>query len=171
VTQIDLPRPLLRPGLTRALAARLEKGASINLSAAHGLGRRRTVADLRSILPAAMRVLYIDMRFCAADFPATLHDLCTQSGLKDVGMRNLGEFIAALADNPAPALLILHNVDLLRDAPHDPLFDTALLPYLARIAEYPHLALLAVSEAVHPDWPLPCEHFTLPPQEGCIARI
>jgi len=162
----DIPpdsEALLRPAFTASLAARLSAGASINLCAAHGLGRQRTVADLRSVLPAEIRVLYADMKFCATDFPATLRDLCAQAGLDDATISDLGNLLAALAHNPAPALLILHNVDLLRSDPHDPLFDTALLPYLARFAKHPNLALLTVSEAIHPDWPLPCEHLSLPP--------
>jgi len=62
---------LLRPAFTHELAARLSNGASINLTAAHGLGRRQTVADLHSILPSEVRVLYADMTFCAANFSAT----------------------------------------------------------------------------------------------------
>jgi len=162
---------MLRPEFTRALAARLLQGASINLTAPHGLGRRRTVQDLRSVLPQGMPVLHADMKSSAADFPSTLSGLCAQAGLKDKDTANLGQLIESLGQDPVPALLILHNVDLLKNAPHDPLFDTALLPYLARIAEYPHLALLCISEAIYADWPLPCEHLPLPPKAGDIARI
>ena len=162
---------LLRPALTHALAARLSNGARINLTAAHGLGRRQTLADLRSILPKNMRVLYADMKFCLNDFPATLHELCTQTGLPDATVSELGQLIEVLAQDSQPTLLILHNLDLLRAAPHDALFDTALLPFLAHIAAHPHLALLTVSEAVYPNWPLPCENIALPPQNGAIPSL
>ena len=158
MTQIDL----LRPAFTHALAARLTNGESINLTAAHGLGRRRTVQDMRTLLPPGMLVLYADIKFCADDFPATLKELHAQAGLKDEDVLDLGQLIETLGQAKKPALLILHNVDLLRGAPHDPLFDTALLPSLAHIAAYPQLALLTVSEAIHADWPLPCEHLPLP---------
>lgn len=148
---------LLRPTFTKKLAARLSQGASINLTAPHGLGRRRTIQDLRSMLPPDMCVLYTDVKFCLHDFPATLNDLCTQADLADANPADLGELIAAVSESPASALLILHNIDLLRSQPHDPLFDTALLPHLTTIASHPRLALLTVSEDIYPDWPLPCE--------------
>ncbi|HKI61126.1 MAG TPA: hypothetical protein VKA31_02425 [Mariprofundaceae bacterium] len=152
---------LLRPDFTQALAARLQQGASINLTASHGLGRRRTLQDLRALLPGRMRVLYADMKFCVDDCAATLADLAAQAGIPDI--LNLGQLIEGLAANPDPALLILHNFDLLRSQPHDPLFDSALLPYLAHVVGHAQLALLVVCEDVYPDWPLPCEHQPLPP--------
>ena len=166
-----LPHPLLRPEFTHSLAARLLQGARINLTAPHGLGRRRTVQDLRTLLPPDMLVLYADIKLCADDFAGTLRDLCVQAALQDGDISHLGQLIEALGETRKAALLILHNVDLLRDAPHDRLFDTALLPSLAHIAAYPQLALLTVSETIHPDWPLPCEHLPLPPQDYPIAHM
>lgn len=153
---------LLRPNFTKQLAARLLQGESINLIAAHGLGRRRTLTDLRSLLPKDMRLLYADLKFCLNDFPATLAELCAQAGLDSARVSNLGDLIGLLSQIPVPALLILHNIDLLRCSAHDPLFDSAMLPHLARIAEHRHLALLTVSEDIHPDWHLPCEPLAIP---------
>jgi len=159
-----LLRPLLRPSFTRELAVRLSQGASINLTAPHGRGRRRTIEDLRSVLPPDLRVLYADMKHCLNDFPATLRELCTQAGLENNDIADLGDLIESLSGNPAPALLILHNFDLLRTELHDPLYDSALLAHLSTFAAHPHLALLTVSEDIYPDWPLPCEALSLPPQ-------
>ena len=158
MTQIDL----LRPAFTHALAARLTNGESINLTAAHGLGRRRTVQDMQTLLPPGMLVLYADMKFCADDFPATLNELRAQAGLKDEDVLDLGQLIETLGQAKKPALLILHNFDLLRNQPHDPLFDSALLLHLADFADHANLALLTVSETIYADWPLPCEHLPLP---------
>lgn len=161
-----LPPPL-RPQFTRELANRLLHGGSINLTAAHGLGRRRTVADLRTILPQDLRLLYADMKFCLDEFPALLADLYAQAGLAESGASHLGQLIEILALSSQASLLILHNFDLLRpdqhDQPHDPLFDTALLPHLAGFRDHKRLALLVICEDIHPDWPLPCEHLALPP--------
>jgi len=153
---------LLRPAFTKELAARLQQGASINLTAPHGLGRRRTLQDLRTLLPADMCVLYADMKFSADDFTATLADLCQQAGLSSKTIQHAGQLIDALSHKPA--LLILHNFDLLRNDSHDPLFNSALLPYLTEFCRHPHLALLTVCEAAYADWPLPCEPMPLPPQ-------
>jgi len=171
ISSDTLPYPLLRPEFTHSLAARLLQGASINLTAPHGLGRRRTVQDLRTLLPPDMFVLYADMKLCADDFTGTLSELCAQANLKNGNIPDLGQLIDALGKTRKATLLILHNIDLLRGTPHDRLFDTALLPSLTHIAEYPQLALLTVSEAIHPDWPLPCEHLPLPPRDGAIAGI
>jgi len=118
-----------------------------------------------------MLVLYADMKLCADDFTGTLSELCAQAGLKNVDISDLGQLIDALGKTRKVALLILHNVDLLRDAPHDRLFDTALLPSLTRISSYPQFALLTVSEAIHPDWPLPCEYLPLPAQDSPIVGM
>ncbi|MDQ6972084.1 MAG: hypothetical protein Q9M30_05495 [Mariprofundaceae bacterium] len=161
----DIHKSLLRPAFTHALATSLQLGASINLIAPHGLGRRRTVQDLRRILPSGMRVLYADIRFNTGDLPALLKDLCTQAGLQGMHITNLALLVEALASRTSPTLLILHNIDLLRPGSthaRDPLFDTALLSQLCRFADHPHLALLTVSEAVYPDWPLPCEPLPIP---------
>jgi len=152
---------LMRPDFTQALAARLQQGAGINLTAPHGLGRRQTLQDVRSLLPGRVRVLYADLKFCSDDCAAMLADLAAQAGIPGVG--DMGQLIEGLATSPDPALLILHNFDLLRSQPHDPLFDAALLPYLVQFAGYAQLALLVVCEDVYPDWPLPCEHLPLPP--------
>jgi len=157
---------LLRPAFTKALAARLVAGESINLTAPHGYGRRQTVSELRSILPASMRVLYADMKFCLDDCTALLANLAAQAGLEEVVIHDLGQVIRGLSENPAPALLILHNFDLLRfethNQPHDPLYDAALLPYLVNFSTHSHLALLTVSEAPYFDWPPLCADERMP---------
>jgi len=162
-----MPDNLLRPAFMRALAACLEHGASINLTAPHGFGRRRTLQDLRTVLAAEMHILHADMKFCANDFTGMLADLCAQTHLHVSNIGHLGQLIEALAQKPEPALLILHNFDLLRpgmlDPAHDPLFDSDLLPYLNTVADHPHLALLTFCEDIYADWPLPCEHLPIPP--------
>jgi len=120
------------------------------------------VQDLRSILPPEMRVLYADMKFSLHDFPATLRELCAQAGVYDAEVPNVGKLIMALAKKSQPTLLILHNLDLLRDSPHDPLFDTELLPHLVAFSGHAHLSLLTVSEDIYPDWALPCKHIAIP---------
>jgi len=142
------------------------QGESINLTAPHGYGRRQTLSDLRSVLPPGMRVLHINLKFCLDDCAAVLGDLAAQAGLNPAEIHDLGQLIEAQAKHLAPSLVILHNFDLLRFATrrkqHDPLFDTALLPYLKAFLEHPHIALLVVCEARYPDWPLPCEVLPIP---------
>lgn len=161
---------LLRPDFTRELAARLLAGESINLTATHGLGRRRTLTDLRAIFPQQFRVLHADMKFCAADFSHMLHDLCEQAGLSNTDIQHAGDLIAGLAASPEGCLLVLHNIDLLRSAPHDRRFDSDLLPHLSGFAQHSHLALLTVSEALYTDWPLPCNALELPPLTAADAH-
>jgi len=156
----NMNEPLLRPEFTKALAERLVAGESINLTAPHGYGRRQTVSELRGILPDSMRVLFSDIKFCLDDYSAMLVDLAAQAGMEEGNIHDLGQLIKALSKNPAPALLILHKFDRLRfetlNQPHDPLYDAALIPYLANFSVYPHLALLTVSEAPYSDWPPFC---------------
>lgn len=156
---------MLRPLFTQQLAQRLMHGASINLVAPHGYGRRQTLRDLRSILPPEVSVLYADMKYYREDCAGMLAALSTQLNLKTVAS-NLCQLIEELALIDQPALLILHNIDLLRYAtyqqPYNPAFDVALLPYLKNFTEHDKLALLTVSEAVYVDWPLPCDALLLP---------
>jgi len=161
-----MSKALLRPEFTRVLARRLVQGESINMTAPHGYGRRQTLLDLRRVLPPGMRVLHANLKFCLDDCSALLADLAVQAGLNPSEVHNLGQLLEAQARHLAPSLVILHNFDLLRFATrrkaHDPLFDSALLPYLKTFSTHPHIALLLVSEAVYPDWPLPCEVLPLP---------
>jgi len=159
-------KTLLRPAFTRQLAMRLQHGECINLTAPHGFGRRRTLQDLRSVFPPDMGILHIDMKCSADDFSATWVDLCTQARRTGTDFRHLGQLSAALAQQHAQSLLILHNFDLLRNQPHDPLFDSALLPYLSAFSRQPRLSLLTVCERIYADWPLPCQHLPLPPLQS-----
>jgi len=158
-----IDKTLLRPAFTRQLAMRLQQGECINLTAPHGFGRRRTLQDLRSELPPDMRILHIDMKYSCDDFSATWMDLCTQARLTGTDFRHLGQLGAAVAQQQPQSLLILHNFDLLHHHPHDPLFDSALLPYLTAFNSQPRLSLLTVSERIYANWPLPCQHLPLPP--------
>lgn len=53
---------MLRPEFTHRLAERLLRGESVNLQGAHGLGRRQTVEELRSLLPEYVFVSHLDIR-------------------------------------------------------------------------------------------------------------
>jgi len=153
---------LLRPALTRRLAERLLQGEAINLTGAHGLGRRRTLADLTSLLTGHAAVLRADMKFMAGDFQAMLGDLARQAGI-EAAPGNLAELLDQLACSAKPAVLILHNFDLLRSQPHDARFDDELLPQLVAIATRPGVGLLTVCEEIYDDWPLPFSNLPLPP--------
>lgn len=154
---------LLRPEFTKQLAERLLQGESINLTAPHGFGRRRTLQDLKTLLPASMGVLQADMKDCANDYAATLTGLYEQAGLSGKEDACFKSLITMLAEKAHPSLLVLHNFDLLRCQPHDPRYDQALLPYLAGFRQYPKLSLLTVCEMAYADWPLPCSTLTIPP--------
>jgi len=54
--------PILRPEFTRILADHLLLGSNINLSGAHGQGRRRTLQDLCHTLPDSVRIHQFDFR-------------------------------------------------------------------------------------------------------------
>jgi len=154
--------PMLRPDFTRQLAERLLSGEAINLTGAHGLGRRRTLTDLTSLLAGHATVLRADMKFAAGDYQAMLGDLADQAGM-ETPPDNLAELLERLTSSANPAALILHNFDLLRSQPHDARFDDELLPQLAAIATLPGVGLLAVCEEIHDDWPLPFSNLPLPP--------
>ncbi|OIO69537.1 MAG: hypothetical protein CO186_10245 [Zetaproteobacteria bacterium CG_4_9_14_3_um_filter_49_83] len=159
----DSKNQALRPAFTHMLANHLLRGESINLLAPHGYGRRETLQDLRAILPTDIRVLYADMKDSLDDCPATLHAIARQVHSDSPAINHLGQLIIALSEHRSPFLLILHNFDLIRNKAHDPLFDSALLPYLTNFSDHPQLSLLVVSEEYYPDWQLPCTSLPIPP--------
>ncbi len=112
---------LLRPEFTRSLADKLSVGACINLISPHGQGRRRTLEDLRSLLPVSIDVQQLDLRRDSVDPLAWL-------------LRNL--------DSSRKMLLILHNFDELSedDISHQPFIER-----LNSITKQPTVSLLAVS--------------------------
>jgi len=107
---------LLRPAFTRQLAERLLSGEHIQLVSPHGLGRRQTVTDLRSLLPAPITVTYIDLlRMDQQLLPAMIDACHTQQGA---------------------VVLIVHNIDQLNEQ--------SLITQLNRLKPLPHVGLLCV---------------------------
>lgn len=53
---------LLRPELTKQLADTLLAGKHVNLVSPHGRGRRRTLEDLKTLLPYGVLVQQIDLK-------------------------------------------------------------------------------------------------------------
>lgn len=161
---------MLRPRFTRRLADRLLHGEAINLTGNHGTGRRRTLADLASLLAGRATLLRTDMKYVANDYAAMLAGLADQSNVPLP--RSLFELLERPTDNPQPIILILHNFDLLHGQPHDGRFDKELLPQLAALAARPGLGLLVVCEATYDDWPLPFSECPLPPllQDANVNR-
>jgi len=135
---------ILRPEFTTQLVTRLLAGVSINLISPHGQGRRRTLQDLRSLLPTSLPVQYIDLRLHQDDLEAV---------------------ICACLKQQEQGLLILHNVDLLQD--HD------LIPQLNETSKLNNINMLYVSEdETHQDI-LAAESVYLPPlsKSQIVAEI
>jgi len=135
---------ILRPEFTTHLAERLVTGESINLISPHGQGRRRTLQDLRSLMPASLPVQYIDLRLHQDDLEAV---------------------ICACLKQQEQGLLILHNFNLLQN--HD------LISQLNAINKLNHISLLYISEDKTLQDLLAAESVHLPPLSSCqmVAEI
>ncbi|OIO74420.1 MAG: hypothetical protein AUJ57_02235 [Zetaproteobacteria bacterium CG1_02_53_45] len=105
----------LRPEFTQSLATRLLAGQSINLLSPHGQGRRRTLQDLRHILPESLRIHQINMRHHHADYNGFYHDLCLQIECSTSALGALDELLDLIEQSGQKTLLILHNFDEIRN--------------------------------------------------------
>lgn len=116
------------------LAERLLGGESINLISPHGQGRRRTVNDLRAVIPSSLSVQYIDLRLNPDGLKATVYDCLQQHH---------------------PLLLIVHNFNLLQDQ--------RVIEQLNSIKKLNHISLLCISENAKDQPSLAAENINLPP--------
>ena len=110
---------VLRPTFTKKLAALLLAGQHINLISPHGQGRRRTLQDLKSLLPADLFIKQID--------------------LKDLGLSEyqslLSEAAKSLVMEKKSVLLILHNFNAMNH-----------FSDVQQLLNTKHISLLTVSE-------------------------
>ncbi|MES0371882.1 MAG: hypothetical protein ABUK11_06340 [Mariprofundaceae bacterium] len=132
-----MPEQHLRPEFTKQLAARLLAGESINLIGAHGQGRRRTLQDLRSILPAKLSVHQLDLQRDSV---------------------NLGEWLTQFINITSPTLLILHNFHCLSEPD--------IFKQLNHLNSNKYLSCLYVSEEVLTELSLDAENLQLPALEA-----
>lgn len=125
---------MLRPVFTEKLTESLLQGGWINLVSPHGQGRRRTLSDLRQQLPASLPIVTVDL------------------------MREpdrLAASLSACAAIHTPALLIIHNFDLLQEP--------SLLTQLQSFKQIRGLSLLITTEAKTMDIALDTVDLLLPP--------
>jgi len=126
----------LRVEFTYQLLASLQQGKSINLIGPHGQGRRRTLQDLRSILPKVWRVFQVDMRDVEKRQISLLHALLEQRKYGNIS--NIHDFIAEMNKTSTYHLVIIHNLEFLTDL--------SVISCLNDIEKYPYVSLLCVSE-------------------------
>lgn len=131
-----MPEQHLRPEFTKQLAARLLAGESINLIGAHGQGRRRTLQDLRSIVPCTLSVHQVDLQRDHV---------------------NLSEWLMQFDNTTSPTLLILHNFHCLNE--------TGIFQQLNQLNSNNCLSSLYVSEKLQTELPLDAENLLLPALE------
>jgi len=112
----------LRLEFTKQLVARLLDGESINLISPHGQGRRRTLQDLRTLLPDSISVQQLDLRRDSVD---------------------PGDWLSQTVDSSRKTLLILHNFNELNQENSS---SQPFIELLNSISKQPALSLLAVSE-------------------------
>ena len=129
--------PFLRPDFTRMLADHLLLGSNINLSGAHGQGRRRTLKDLCHILPDSVGIHQFDFQRDRAD-PLTWLEAC--------------DFNSDLT------LIVLHNFNELEPGARSQMF----LERLIRLCTRKNISLLCVTECEEQN-SLGLESFQLPP--------
>ena len=129
--------PYLRPEFTRLLADHLLLGSNINLSGAHGQGRRRTLKDLCHILPDSLQIHQFDFRRDRTDPLLWLEES---------------------ADSSDQTLLILHNFNEMELGERAQTF----LDHLIRLSNQQNISLLCITECEEQN-SLKLESFQLPP--------
>ncbi|MFC1542649.1 hypothetical protein ACFL4M_02050 [Pseudomonadota bacterium] len=112
----------LRPDFTLKLKNRLLRGESINLISQHGQGRRRTLEDLRSLLPDSIAVQQLDLRRDPVD-PV--------------------DWLSEAVNSSRNSLLILHNFDELNEETNS---NQQFIEQLNSIEMQPTISLLSVAE-------------------------
>jgi len=126
----------LRPEFTHQLFDVLLQGESINLISQHGQGRRRTLHDLRGILPKSWKTFQVDMRVVEKGEASLLDELLKQTKVED--MSNIHDFMLEMNKSSINNLIIIHNFHLLTDL--------NVISCLNEIENYPYISLLCVSE-------------------------
>lgn len=126
----------LRPEFTYQLLESLQQGKNINLIGPHGQGRRRTLQDLRSILPESWRVFQMDMRDIEKRKSSLLNELLEQVNIENIS--NIHECMSKMNETSIYHLIVIHNFESLTDL--------SVIYYLNEIKIYPYLLLLCVSE-------------------------
>ena len=142
----------LRVEFTHQLLKSLQQGKSINLIGPHGQGRRRTLQDLRSILPEVWRVFQVDMRDVEKRQISLLDALLEQGKYKNIA--NIHDFIPEINKTSIYHLVIVHNLEFLTDL--------SVISYLNEIEKYPYVSLLCVSEKKQQESALVAVDYTLP---------
>lgn len=127
----------LRPAFTRMLANHLLLGSSINLSGAHGQGRRRTLKDLCDTLPDSMHIHQFDFRRDRSN-PFT--------------------WLEERDNDSAQTLFILHNFNEMKEEERNRIF----LDRLIRLGNKKNITLLCITECEAQN-SLGLESFQLPP--------
>ena len=153
----------LRPEFTAALAHKLLAGACINLVSPHGQGRRRTLADLRAVLPDALQIFQIDMRIHKDDYQGFYDNLHVQLGCPTMDTNQITLLLDLLEESAQPCLLILHNFDELR---HRKAvkggYNSHFMHALNSIPGRTNIGLLCVSECAHQHYLLSADGAMLP---------
>jgi len=135
--------PFLRPEFTRMLADHLLLGSNINLSGAHGQGRRHTLKDLYHILPDSIQIHQFDFRRDRFDPLIWLEE---------------NDY------NSAQTLLVLHNFNELEPGERSQMFLDRLIQLCARN----NISLLCVTECEEQN-SLGLVPFQLPPLSSSPA--
>jgi len=106
----------LRPEFTQQLVSQLQSHRCVNLISLHGQGRRRTLQDLKHVLPKHWLPLQVDMRAAQHDVGEPLAVLCSlyAQAIKD-DISNIDELIKKSNEYSAYILIIIHNFELLND--------------------------------------------------------
>ncbi|HKI60180.1 MAG TPA: hypothetical protein VKA23_04020 [Mariprofundaceae bacterium] len=127
----------LRPEFTRMLADHLLLGSNINLSGAHGQGRRRTLKDLYHSLPDSVHIHQFDFRRDRSDPLSWLDE---------------NDY------NSDQTLLVLHNFNELEtDEKSQPFLDR-----LINLCNRQNISLLCITESEAQN-SLKLQSFQLPP--------
>jgi len=129
----------LRPEFTQQLVEQLQKQGCVHLISPHGQGRRRTLQDLKHVLPKGWIALQMDMRVAPSDVDAFFAALCSlyAQAIHD-DIVDMDALINKSAEYSDYILIVVHNVELLND-------DDVVLA-LNKLCQNHHILLLYVFE-------------------------
>lgn len=150
-------QPYLRPAFTRMLAERLLHGSNINLSAAHGQGRRQTLKDLRHALPDSLQIHQFDARRDHAD-PLNWLEACALHCDQTHSAQTHSAQTHNAQTHNAQTLFILHNFNEIPQGERTHMF----LDRLIRLCSGQEISLLCITECEEQNV-FKLESFQLPP--------
>ncbi len=140
----------LRPDFTARMVQFLERGRSINLIGAEGVGRERLLADIRQCELPDTRTALVNMKHYRATYNGLVRELWSQLAGEEDAPATVSDVVERYEDGDDRIVLMLHNFDALLDTPDvDPKYNVAFYNALNYMKNKPRIALICVTRKPH----------------------